>query len=197
MSEHAWVPGTSEHGYGPTGKTGMRWLMAVPVSARVAWSDRKLQEGTAVWPLPSGVTNLYPRSSGGSQGAAAVILWPTISLLARAGREPSAPTCVVAGPGHKEEDAARGWAIALGAVNLATGQVEPDPVSPETREEIAGIVTVGYNGWSRTSHAGKALVRSRNSLLADPGFTPGLIVGAAIAEGMGTGRGEDIFGYFG
>ena len=191
-AQHAWVPGTSQRGYG-TGKVGIAWLMAVPASSRVAWTDTKLRHGAAVWPLPPGVENLYPRGKGRSgHGAATVVLWPTLRLLSSAAREPAAPTCVVAGPLATEEDAARGWAIAVGAVNLDTGQVEPDPVTAETREAIAGIVQVGYNGYSRSSHGGKAALRQRDLLRADPGFTPGLVVGATIAAGNGTGGCEDL-----
>lgn len=190
---YAWVPGTAQQGYAAPAKVGLRWLMAVPASARQVWTDRKMTDGMAGYPLPRGVVNVYPRSKdGGVSGAATLVLWPTLSLLARAAREPSAPTCVVAGPSASEEDAARGWAIEMGAVNLATGEVEPDPVTPETRETIAGIVQVGYNGWSRSSHGGKAIERHRAELAADPGFTPGLIVGSTIALGNGTGGVDDL-----
>jgi hypothetical protein len=66
-------------------------------------------------------------------------------------------------------------------------------VTPETRENIAGIVQVGYNGYGRTSHGGKAALRDRDQLRADPGFSPGLVVGATIAAGNGTGGCEDLF----
>jgi hypothetical protein len=78
-----------------------------------------------------------------------------------------------------------GWAMAVGATDLSTGQVTPDTRTPEQVDMLEAFVDQLYNGWSH-SQVGKPAARyylPRYYLprLADSGLTYSEFVGSVIA----------------
>ena len=72
-----------------------------------------------------------------------------------------------------------GWAMALGAVNLRTGEVTEDTRTPEQQELIEQVVSTAYNGW--TSAPGDSAARRVLPELAESGLSWATFFGSVLA----------------
>jgi hypothetical protein len=77
--------------------------------------------------------------------------------------------------------ALEGWAMAAGAVNLATNEVTPDQRSPEQVSLIAELVDGLYNGWSHPE-VGRRATAYCLPKLAESGMSYGVFVGSLLAQ---------------
>lgn len=76
----------------------------------------------------------------------------------------------------------RGWAQAVGAINLLTKAATPDPADDEVRAAIERIHQGGYNGWN--SSIGERTATMELTKLRDAGWTDrARIVGGIVASG--------------
>jgi hypothetical protein len=70
-----------------------------------------------------------------------------------------------------------GWAAAVGAIDLRTGDVVADPLNQQQRDRIDSIVRQAYNGWK----AARRFVSEPMAELADAGVTWWDFVGTVFA----------------
>ncbi|MDH2444107.1 hypothetical protein QDR37_09130 [Amnibacterium sp. CER49] len=119
-------------------------------------------------------------SAGALQGSdvlAFVPDWKLLELAVRSAR--SGSLVAVEDPGS----VLRGWAQAVGAVNLGTGGPTPDPATDQVREAIEHIAFAGNNGWGRKAF-GRTSTQHVLRQLAEAGWTDGArIVGGVFALG--------------
>lgn len=71
------------------------------------------------------------------------------------------------------------WAAELGAVNLRTGSVDPDPRDPEHAEQVRSMMSSLYNGWR--SLPGSSAAKHWIPLLAAGGMTWADFAGTVLA----------------
>jgi hypothetical protein len=73
----------------------------------------------------------------------------------------------------------KGWAMALGAVDLRTDRPTPDERNAEQLEIFESMVDQLYGGWSHPS--GKRAAKSYLPKLADAGMSHAIFLGALLA----------------
>jgi hypothetical protein len=73
-----------------------------------------------------------------------------------------------------------GWAMATGAINLATGEVTPDERTPEQIKLIEHLENQLYNGWSH-KEVGRRATAHVLPQLVESGMTYPVFVGSIIA----------------
>jgi hypothetical protein len=77
-----------------------------------------------------------------------------------------------------------GWAIEVGAVNLATGQVTEDTRTIQQREGLDRIHFYGNNGWA-PRHDRAQVAGIVKDLIDQPGMSADVILGCMVARGHG------------
>lgn len=181
----AWVPEQSD----------MDWDEAA--APAVTWTDEQCQDENrtgvllvhAASSLPhSGpladfaarhsYTTVGSRATPGTQGIPVLSYCPGPKALAIAMRKAAGSSlCVIEGTSNEWA----GWAAEIGATNLLTGEVTPDPRTDKQRDTFRQLDLFTNNGYG-DPHAKTSVPRLLGDLLAG-GLAPEFIYGVAIARG--------------
>lgn len=135
-------------------------------------------------------TTVNSQAAPGARGIPVLSYCPGPKALAIAMRSSARSSlCVVEGV----SDEWHGWAAEVGAVNLLTGEVTPDPRTDKQRKTFDRLDLFTNNGYG-DPHAKSAVPRLLGDLLSD-GLQPEFIYGVAVARGADDRGVKQLVGY--
>lgn len=85
----------------------------------------------------------------------------------------------------------RGWAAAVGAVNVLTGEKEPG-VDDSTRQSFDELIGIGYKGYSKRDRYVMAVARPAIEKLTADGYDADFIVSYGIACGLHDSQAKEL-----